>query len=1162
MGSIELAGFTIDGLLGRGGMADVWRGRHRGSGQPAAIKVIARDRADDRGFVEGLRREVRAVAGLDHPGIVPVLDAGTVPRELSDAGLTPGSPWLAMVLAEHGDLSRLGAPLPWPLLRDVLLQILDGLAHAHARDVIHRDLKPGNVLLQLDDGRLRVMLTDFGIAHVFDPQATPEAGHSLGTPAYMAPEQLRGQWRDFGPWTDLYALGCMAFELAGGAAPYTGTAPLAIATRHLTGEIPRLRLQGAVPPGFIGWVRRLMSREWWARPRTAAEAARALSRLPAPPPDAERAALADAARRLTTGQSDGPETEIDGSLARMASTTALAPTLAVAVTALETAHAGQTDDAEAPAPIPETWYVDRPRRPLLAGVGLGLFGVRAQPLMGREAERNRLWDALRRVAAKGRAELMLLRGEEGVGRTALAEWLARRAHELGAAEVVRFRFGAMDGAGDGLADGLEAFFRGHGLARPALVERIRATLTRRAPADARMIDDLVAPSLARLIRGADVSQSSTERNSALSSGLRLMAQRRPLVVLLDDLHWDVESMQLVEWLLERGLDAPVLIVGTVDPARSIAERRRRDALERLSRRARPIELAPLDAETHHRAMRGLLGLSPRLSAAVLERAAGNPLFTRQIVADWVEQRALRPTPDGYALPPGRAPDVPRDLGDLAGRRIARVAPDDQTRRALHVAAALGHAVHRAEWQAACAALGVTPSPTLEGDLEDAGLATRAPDGWVFAHGFVRTALIESGAASGHWAAVHRACADAVHIGISPAERRAWHLIEAEATVAAIDALLDAAQAAMDRADYRRALRLLDIRVQQMDRAGLAADDVRRAQGMASRVNGLRFSRDPEGAKAAMVEFEAFPIGPRHPGLMAERARVRAGLLAFNDDFRAHFDAYNEAVELFRVAGDVRGEARALHGLGWNQITQGHFARAATLMIRSRDLARSAGLRLDEGWANQGLATARYFGGLGGEDEALREAQRAFAEVRFPIGTAMVLADLADYAVLSGDLTEARRQAEASSALFEGAGSQLVFRTRVTLATLTLYEGRPREALAAMIPLLDGDALDGLPRLHRYGMAIYGAAMALYADDDDRFERWLAIAESDPSRRFMAATGRQLMLRVIATLEERGRVDDAARVLRLLADYTRLVDPAEAERLRARADALVEAQATR
>ncbi|MCA9573538.1 MAG: serine/threonine protein kinase, partial [Myxococcales bacterium] len=202
----------------QGGMAAVWRAIHPETRTRVAIKVLTGEASHADGPMRALRREARAVARLDHPGVIRILDTGTVPDGVPD--LPAGSPWLAMEHASGGTLSSLGT-LPWPDLRSVLLGILDALAHAHARGLVHRDLKPGNVLLCSErDSRPGLKLSDFGIATVVDWHVrTGSLAVVAGTLHYMAPEQLTASWRDYGPWTDLYGLGCMGWKLATGRLP-------------------------------------------------------------------------------------------------------------------------------------------------------------------------------------------------------------------------------------------------------------------------------------------------------------------------------------------------------------------------------------------------------------------------------------------------------------------------------------------------------------------------------------------------------------------------------------------------------------------------------------------------------------------------------------------------------------------------------------------------------------------------------------------------------------------------------------------------------------------------------------------------------------------------------------------------------------------------------
>jgi eukaryotic-like serine/threonine-protein kinase len=209
-----LGPFALRAPLDRGGMGVVWRAVHEASDVPVAIKLIP---MPERGAGTRVRDEVRATAALDHPGIVALLDHGEVDTDALD--VPRGSLWLAMELVSGGSLVPWLDDLSWEATRRVLLALLDALAHAHARGVVHRDLKPANVLVAgSDDRRPGLRLTDFGIAAVLDAQGA--IGQPAGTLHYMAPEQILGHWREYGPWTDLYALGVLAWRITTGRTPY------------------------------------------------------------------------------------------------------------------------------------------------------------------------------------------------------------------------------------------------------------------------------------------------------------------------------------------------------------------------------------------------------------------------------------------------------------------------------------------------------------------------------------------------------------------------------------------------------------------------------------------------------------------------------------------------------------------------------------------------------------------------------------------------------------------------------------------------------------------------------------------------------------------------------------------------------------------------------
>ncbi|MEO0602821.1 MAG: serine/threonine-protein kinase, partial [Myxococcota bacterium] len=161
---VRLGPLLLSHPIGTGGMGHVWLAQHP-EGVPVAVKLLIEDFANDERLLDIFRFEVRAVASLDHPAIVRVYDYGVVPPEAATASggqIGAGAPWLAMEYAAGGSIAERGTVTSWEELSEMILHLLDGLAHSHARGLVHRDLKPHNVLVRADG---TPTLTDFGIAH-------------------------------------------------------------------------------------------------------------------------------------------------------------------------------------------------------------------------------------------------------------------------------------------------------------------------------------------------------------------------------------------------------------------------------------------------------------------------------------------------------------------------------------------------------------------------------------------------------------------------------------------------------------------------------------------------------------------------------------------------------------------------------------------------------------------------------------------------------------------------------------------------------------------------------------------------------------------------------------------------------------------------------------
>ncbi len=220
-----LGAYQLEERIGKGGMGEVYRARHLRLGREAAVKILPANLVTEGDFLKRFEREAASAASLTHPNILQVFDYGE----------QDGIPYLVMPYIKSGTLKeRLEAGSVTPAqMADYLTEVADALDYAHRKGIIHRDVKPANILIDEHD---RAYLSDFGIAKALEgTDNLTQAGLGVGTPEYMAPEQAQGRAE---PRSDLYALGVMVYQMLTGRVPYSGQSTVEVLMKHMQAPVP------------------------------------------------------------------------------------------------------------------------------------------------------------------------------------------------------------------------------------------------------------------------------------------------------------------------------------------------------------------------------------------------------------------------------------------------------------------------------------------------------------------------------------------------------------------------------------------------------------------------------------------------------------------------------------------------------------------------------------------------------------------------------------------------------------------------------------------------------------------------------------------------------------------------------------------------------------
>ncbi len=660
-GALLAGRYRADALLGRGGMGEVWRCRDTQLGGDVAVKVLraGAGAAGDRLFLG----EVTAIASLCHPNIVPIYDF----HQPDD-----GPPLLVM---EHraGESLRVFArePPSYQTVREILRQVLCGLAYAHARGVLHLDVKPDNVLVarrrdELGLDRFLVTIVDFGISRVrrigrgIEPYfgaASASSGQLLGTLAYMAPEQCSESYEQLGPWTDLYALGAVLYQLCSGRKPYA----------HASGDAAGLILEKVTrpPPPLIprieGVPRRLpllcaslLAVDPTERPGSAADVMRALGALDA-----------DDTLAPTSAVDWDPEGQ---------------PTVA------DAAPTQRGDDA---TEVVELWSRKRPplgdeaevperpdrRSEPLAGA-YALFGLRELAVVGRESERAAVWNAVATTATEGRPSLVILEGPAGSGKSRLARDAIERGRALGACHAMQTGYSPERTADQGLHGLVANEFETRGMSTEALASRVSFWL-RRVAGDLRAGEgsEFVRDVQLLLAPDANAQPDPGLAQRTATETVRLAARRQPVAIWMDDVQWSAgEAADLVRALFAAAL--PVCVIATVrnhdtDPAAALLLLEAASTSAAGGLHVARVRLDALADQPARQLVRGLLDVDEDLCSLVVKRSEGNPLFITQLLRQLMVEDVLSLRDGRYSLAPGTdmAP-LPADAGAVWARRVA------------------------------------------------------------------------------------------------------------------------------------------------------------------------------------------------------------------------------------------------------------------------------------------------------------------------------------------------------------------------------------------------------------------------------------------------------------------------------------------------------------
>lgn len=1026
--------YTIEKEVGSGSMGIVYRALDTVTGSPVAIKVMRPSASRDERLRRLFRREARAMARLNHPGVIGIFGYGIVGER----------PYLAMEWVEGVSLNKLPRlPVSLEVVVTLIDRILEALAHAHARGVIHRDLKPANILMtgggaksgeHLERGRVKVV--DFGIARIFDtlhaaplvskgqgsghsgrsfaalarggfnPETRPHEVRLEGTPHYMAPELYKGDDGIILPANDIYAVGVILYELLSGRRVYEADSEMVLMAKQLQGEIPecpmRAELGAEVPPASL--LRRMLDPDPLHRIGHAFEVRRELRAW------FER--QTSAMKPISVGF---PQ------LSRLPSMQASADS-----TGLETRAAPSRTEARSEPEI-------------------NLLLWRPMPVLGRAREQAWLWQQLESVADEGRPRVLLVAGEPGVGKTHLARWLVEAADEAGVAVPLW----CSPGSGpllSALRDALGHHYHAIGLEGAVLERRLRGALQQEALRAGELASPLSLDDELKLLcdflQPRKESSCNADETSTLQSGLllhgfevgeevaalvgralrRLSATKRVVLV------FDGVEMQHVDGVMRlydfivRALNVtpeanPVLLLVTGGwETFSQAQMLTRELMGYMEESdiLQTLELGPLAPVDTVSLLGRFQSLPPELHTIILERSGGNPLYAMELAMHATESLAQGQSHEALL-------ETPPTIAELWRRRINLVASSSvlgtSALRVLELIALLGSPV----WLELLDTAWNAPSlERIRGGAEDVFLGWEL---WVehnillederggvsFRYAMLReTLLSDLRSDQGRLASFHAAAAwalEQLRLVQTPDDwlRLAQHFLQAGQLGEAWSYSLGAAQQLLVSGDLRGAQASFETGVAVLERAEAPDEDPRFESidvGMAQVAWRLGHPGEVRARAEKLIERGRRVGAVRQLG-MGELLLAELSLRDVSSPESEQL--FDRALGRFEVCEDIGGQAQALTGLGQLALRGGRAEVAERNLRRAEVMLRRLG-------DQEGVGQARLLWGqaccaqgrLGEAEEHFAEARRCFERVGDRLGLARATGVLGQMALARGD----------------------------------------------------------------------------------------------------------------------------------------------------------------